>query len=88
LEVSGLVEQKAVGVHKGRVVTNQGRSFLDKIASELKKGEKGSEAQVTKKPAKKEKATETKKQTESKDKNVKGKETKQKDTPSKEKQAN
>ena len=38
LEKAGLIEQKAVGVHKGRVVTNQGKSFMDKIASSLTNG--------------------------------------------------
>ena len=32
LEAAGLIEQKAVGVHKGRVVTKLGTSFVDKVA--------------------------------------------------------
>ncbi len=32
LESAGLVEQKKVGVHKGRVVTKKGLSFMDKFA--------------------------------------------------------
>jgi ribosomal protein S19E (S16A) len=30
LEKAGLIEQKAIGVHKGRVLTSKGKSFLDK----------------------------------------------------------
>jgi small subunit ribosomal protein S19e len=37
LETSGFLQKKAVGVHKGRMVTNSGKSFLDKIASVLVK---------------------------------------------------
>jgi len=36
LEKAGLVENKQVGVHKGKVITKKGKSFLDKIAKEVK----------------------------------------------------
>ncbi len=32
LEKNKLIEQKAVGVHKGRIVTKEGRTFLEKLA--------------------------------------------------------
>ena len=35
LEASGLVEQKKIGVHKGRVLTKKGMSFMDKLAQGL-----------------------------------------------------
>ena len=35
LEAAGLVAQKAIGVHKGRVLTPKGKAFLDKLAAEL-----------------------------------------------------
>ena len=38
LEKAGLVTQAQKGVHKGRVITPKGRSFLDKIAVSLAKG--------------------------------------------------
>ena len=37
LEASGLVKQTAKGVHKGRILTPKGVSFLDKIAMEILK---------------------------------------------------
>ncbi len=36
LEKAGLVENKQIGVHKGKVITKKGKSFLDKIAKEVK----------------------------------------------------
>lgn len=39
LEKSGLLQQTAKGVHKGRVLTPKGVSFLDKIAVQLAKQE-------------------------------------------------
>jgi small subunit ribosomal protein S19e len=35
LEAAGLLEKKAVGVHKGRVLTRLGSSFIDKIADSV-----------------------------------------------------
>lgn len=35
LEAAGFVEQAVKGVHKGRIVTPAGKSFLDKIATKL-----------------------------------------------------
>jgi len=37
LEKAGLVSKNDKGVHKGRKITAKGRSFLDKIAKEIKK---------------------------------------------------
>jgi len=37
LEKAGFVKQDQIGVHKGRVVTGKGRSFLDKIATKIYK---------------------------------------------------
>jgi small subunit ribosomal protein S19e len=39
LEKSSLIKQTQVGFHKGRVLTPQGTSFLDKIAVQLSKQE-------------------------------------------------
>jgi len=39
LEKSGLIQQTQKGVHKGRVLTAKGTSFLDKIAVQLSKQE-------------------------------------------------
>src|SRR3989338_4448398 len=38
LEKAGFVKQFQAGVHKGRVATPKGKSFLDKIATKLYKG--------------------------------------------------
>ncbi|MEK6939747.1 MAG: 40S ribosomal protein S19, partial [Nanoarchaeota archaeon] len=40
LEKSGLVKQTEKGVHKGRILTPKGTSFLDKIAVQLSKQER------------------------------------------------
>ena len=40
LEKSGLIKQVEKGVHKGRVLTPKGTSFLDKIAVQLSKQER------------------------------------------------
>ncbi len=39
LEKSGLIKQTQKGVHKGRVLTPKGTSFLDKIATQMSKME-------------------------------------------------
>src|SRR3989338_2455298 len=39
LEKSGLIKQTQKGVHKGRVLTPKGTSFLDKIATSMSKAE-------------------------------------------------
>ncbi len=39
LEKSGLIKQTQKGVHKGRVLTPKGMSFLDKIATQMEKAE-------------------------------------------------
>ena len=36
LEKAGLVQQGAKGVHKGRIITKKGASFLNKVAKEIK----------------------------------------------------
>lgn len=36
LEKAGLVENKQIGVHKGKFITKKGKSFLDKTAKEVK----------------------------------------------------
>lgn len=38
LESAGYVKQSKTGVHKGRVVTPEGKSFLDRIAISIMKG--------------------------------------------------
>ncbi len=40
LEAAGFTEKKSKGIHKGRIVTNKGKSFMDKLASSLTKGNK------------------------------------------------
>ena len=40
IETSGLIKQTQKGVHKGRVLTPQGMSFLDKIAVQIAKEER------------------------------------------------
>lgn len=40
LEKAGLIKQEQKGNYKGRVVTPAGKKFLDKIATEIKKGAK------------------------------------------------
>lgn len=40
LEKAGLIKQVQKGVHKGRAITPAGKKFLDKIATEMKKGAK------------------------------------------------
>lgn len=50
LEKSGLVKNEQKGQHKGRVITPKGKSFLDKIATEMDKASnprKGKEAKKT-----------------------------------------
>ncbi|HLD80007.1 MAG TPA: 30S ribosomal protein S19e [Candidatus Nanoarchaeia archaeon] len=39
LEKSGLIQQAQKGVHKGRILTPKGTSFLDKIAVQMSKQE-------------------------------------------------
>ncbi|MEK6812629.1 MAG: 30S ribosomal protein S19e [Nanoarchaeota archaeon] len=36
LETAGYIQQASKGVHKGRVITGKGKSFLDKISTSLK----------------------------------------------------
>ncbi|MBN2368300.1 30S ribosomal protein S19e [Candidatus Woesearchaeota archaeon] len=58
LELIGFVKQAQVGVHKGRMITPQGKSFIDKIIIKIKpkyakpkKAEKPEKAHEEKKPA-------------------------------------
>jgi small subunit ribosomal protein S19e len=37
LEIIGFAKQTQVGVHKGRIITPKGKSFIDKIATRLEK---------------------------------------------------
>ena len=68
LEKAELVKQGEKGVHKGRIITAKGKSFLDKIASEIRNGsaksvkqpkEKKEEAGKVKGKAEKEKKAKT-----------------------------
>lgn len=52
LESAGFAKQEEKGVHKGRVLTSKGMSFLDKIAASLAKG--SSQKKASEKPKKKE----------------------------------
>ena len=36
LEAAGFAKQTQIGVHKGRIVTPKGKSFLNKVAKEIK----------------------------------------------------
>jgi len=47
LEKAGFVKQVEKGVHKGRIVTPQGKSFLDKIAVRLSKANTSSKVKTT-----------------------------------------
>ena len=38
LEKAGYVKQAQKGTHKGRVITPQGKSFVDKVANQINKG--------------------------------------------------
>jgi small subunit ribosomal protein S19e len=40
LEIVGFVKQGQAGIHKGRIMTPKGRSFIDKLAGKLKPAEK------------------------------------------------
>lgn len=59
LEKAGFVKQAEKGVHKGRVVTPKGKSFLDKIATQLQ-GQKPKHEVKSKSEAKVEEKSETK----------------------------
>ncbi len=65
LEKAGFVKQAQKGVHKGRIMTGKGKSFLDKIATKIAKGskpEKKEELKEEKTAVKKEEKRETKKE--------------------------
>jgi small subunit ribosomal protein S19e len=53
LELIGFVKQGEVGVHKGRIMTPKGKSFVDKLAAKLTKGtfKKKTEVKEVKKEA-------------------------------------
>ena len=55
LELIGFVKQEKKGVHKGRIVTPQGKSFLDKIVVKIKKPYKKPAKKVKEKPVKEKK---------------------------------
>lgn len=42
LEKEGYIEKKRKGIHSGRVITNKGKSFLDRIATEIYKNNSSS----------------------------------------------
>ncbi len=77
LEAAGLTEKKSKGIRKGRIVTNKAKSFMDKLASSLLKGNK-----TEKKGIKDKKETKQDK----KDGNIQ--KAKQEDSPGKEKPSN
>ena len=60
LEIVGLVKQAEVGVHKGRILTPKGKSFVDKIVVKIKTPFK--EKSEPKKEVKEEKVVEEKKE--------------------------
>ncbi|MDK2850030.1 MAG: small subunit ribosomal protein S19e [Candidatus Woesearchaeota archaeon] len=71
LEKEGLIVQKKEGQHKGRIITPKGKSFLDKIATEIAKSEpKKEKAEKTsaKKTEKKEAAKKKEEKAETKEK--------------------
>ena len=55
LELIGYLKQAEKGVHKGRIITPQGKSFLDKIVVKIKKPYKKPAKKVKEKPVKEEK---------------------------------
>ena len=50
LEKSGLLKNEQKGQHKGRVITPKGKSFLDKIATEMSKASNPRKEKEAKKP--------------------------------------
>ncbi len=58
LERAGLAKQTEIGVHKGRILTPKGKSFLDKIATQIFKTAPKEEKPVKKVEPKPEKAEE------------------------------
>ena len=55
LEKAGFVKQAQKGVHKGRIITGKGMSFLDKIATKIAKAPRPKEDKTEIKEEKKEK---------------------------------
>ncbi len=85
LELVGFIKQDQVGIHKGRVITPQGKSFVDKIVVKIKKPytkpkkvkkEKKEEKKPEKKEEPKKKAEEEKEKGKKKEKKTEKKETK------------
>lgn len=62
LEKAGFVKQAQKGVHKGRIITGKGKSFLDKIATKIAKSPRPKEEKQEAKEEKKEAKQETKKE--------------------------
>ncbi len=60
LELIGYVKQAEKGVHKGRIITPQGKSFMDKLAVKLKEPYKKATKVKKEKPAKEQKKKEVK----------------------------
>ena len=72
LEKAGLVKRAEKSVHKGRIITGKGKSFLDKIATQIAKGSKPEKAV---KVVPKEEKKETKKERKHEEKREEVKET-------------
>jgi small subunit ribosomal protein S19e len=53
LEKAEFLRQGKIGIHKGRIITPKGKSFLDKIATKLKGSGKEVKPKVEEKPAEK-----------------------------------
>jgi small subunit ribosomal protein S19e len=89
LELVGLVKQAQVGVHKGRIITPKGESFVDKIAVSIKdkytikKSKPKQEKKEEPKEVKKENKTEAKKENKSEEKKTE-KKTEKKEKPKQE----
>ncbi len=69
LEKTGFIKQTEIGVHKGRIITKQGKLFLNKIAQELSKNvpkKEEAKAEVKEKPKTEKKEIKEEKPTEEK----------------------
>jgi small subunit ribosomal protein S19e len=85
LEKAELIKQTQKGVHKGRIVTPKGKSFLAKVAKELSTGKRVEKKLEEKKPKKKEEKKEVKEEPEIKKEKPKIKKEKPKEEPKPEK---
>ncbi|MBI2134044.1 30S ribosomal protein S19e [Candidatus Woesearchaeota archaeon] len=62
LEKAGLIVQASKGVHKGRIISPKGKSFLNKVAKGIEKKEQPKPAKTEAKPEATKKTKEKKKQ--------------------------